>query len=153
MTSMKSFFPVLLVSICLLTTISCEENTNQVDEHAPEVILSGDSILVEDSDEPTETIQAELLGKWSLQSTTIGQEVIPIEEEQSSSIEFRQDGTMVSESDGLPTEMFAFVQVENLLSCSMWDQDQKIIRLTADELLLAEEIDGQSVQYLYKKGQ
>ncbi|MEO0472601.1 MAG: hypothetical protein AAF206_23495 [Bacteroidota bacterium] len=148
---MKSTLTFLLALCLLPLNTACEENTQQVDEHAPEIILSGDSIPLDDT--PTvenQSIQPDLLGKWALTSTRFDGEEIPIEAGESS-LEFRKDGTMISESAGLSTEMFAFIQEGSRLACNMWDHDQKIVRLNTEELVLAEEVDGQSVEYIYKR--
>ena len=132
---------------------ACQENTGQVDEHAPEIILSGDSIVVEENTPaPQQTIEPALIGKWDLVSTSFDGEEIPIEAGESS-IEFRKDGTMVSESEGMSTEMFAFIQEADRIACNMWDHDQKIEQITEEKLVLSEEVEGQKVAYNYRRSQ
>ncbi|MEM8889819.1 MAG: hypothetical protein AAGD28_17725, partial [Bacteroidota bacterium] len=138
----------------LTSQISCTEESKSAD---PEQISEEIDSLSESLDNSrslapaSEDTGISLMGKWQLVERKMGVQVLEMLENDESTLEFKSDGTLVSESDGFEPESVEFTRIDEMLSSDLWDTSQSIKTLTEDELVLVYQVDGVDIDHIYKR--
>lgn len=152
MNKLRLFF--VLFAFFLTSQISCTEESKSAD---PEQISEEIDSLSESLDNSrslapaSEDTGISLMGKWQLVERKMGVQVLEMLENDESTLEFKEDGTLVSESDGFEPESFEFTRIDEMLSSDLWDTSQSIKTLTEDELVLVYQVDGVDIDHIYKR--
>lgn len=145
----------VLFLLFLTSTFSCNEETNSTNEEA----ITEEVELVEEEEQKTRSLETSeedptgqgLMGKWILKERKMGVQVLEMLENDKSTLEFMEDGQLVSESDGFDPESFPFTRTEDLITSDLWDTAQRIKTLTEDELVLVYQVDGVDIDHIYKR--
>lgn len=143
----RFIYLLFLVSVSVFV-VSCD--SEESDDSIPE---QTDSILIDlaEDPEPMEIeIAPELVGLWKLEEMKMGANLMAVDIGESS-LEFKDDGTLISDSDGVEPASFPYLYQNDQLVSDLWDEAQTITKLTANELILTEVVDGEQIHYIYKK--
>jgi hypothetical protein len=148
---MKSFRYSPLFSFLLSVLLfACGDNQESQNLEIGEG-MSGDSVftLIEDTEKAEFSVA--LIGQWKLVDMRMDGKSY-LDEPGNTRLEFKETGTMVYSADDLPTRESDFAQAGDFISApEIWDEDLKIKNLSPTELVLTEEVSGQTVEYLYQR--
>ena len=109
MNKLRLFF--VLFAFFLTSQISCTEESKSADAEqiSEEIDSLSESLDNSRSLAPaTEESGISLMGKWQLVERKMGVQVLEMLENDESTLEFKSDGTLVSESDGFEPELPGF---------------------------------------------
>ena len=151
----KLYLISVLFLLFLTSTFSCNEETKSSNEED----LVSETELVEEEEQKSRSLETSeedptgqgLMGKWILKERKMGVQVLEMLENDKSTLEFQENGNLISESDGFDPESFPFTRTEDLITSDLWDTAQRIKSLTEDELILVYQVDGVDIDHIYTR--
>ena len=97
------------------------------------------------------TLAPELIGTWRLVEMKYGNTPMSIEEIGKSTLEFTQNGTMITSAPGLSPEETTFAYENDLITRDLDGMEQRVAELSADRLVLVSEIDNTEIKQIYTR--
>lgn len=139
-----------LLALCLLFVVGC----GGTEEGSPtEEIISIETIdsNLMATDEPSHYVSQELIGNWKQTDMRMDGKSY-FESLEQTTVSFSENGEITYLSEGLPPRKGEFMQVKKILSApEVWEADLNVKTLTANKLILSEEVSGQVVEYHYER--
>ena len=131
------------IALIILGSVAC--NTQSTSSQTEETT---DSLTVEIPSEETISPPEELIGTWQNTLILVGEDVRISEEDMVlPSRTFQDDGTMIVDS-----QMVKYTYEPGYIRSEHADlEEEAIIRLSADTLILAREVDTDLVEFIYVK--
>lgn len=146
----------LMASFLLLALAACGDSSDTEQSNIIKEIETLDSVYL--ADEPTSMEEAplvrpELIGNWKLVDMRIGGKSY-LDNVGNTSLELLENGSLIYTVDDLPPKKGDFAQAGDFLSApDIWDEDLSIKKVSETQLVLADEVSGEKVEYHYEKSE
>jgi len=142
-------FAVLMISLLSMVLVGCENmGGTEPTDGSDSVFVAIDTL----SETPvTRAIpEPDLLGMWKLNQMWVGNEKLPSTPGESL-IEIKDDGTIVSQAPNLSAISSTYTYENGLLAAEAIGGEFQVLSLTASELILSYEVDGEQVRNVYER--